>query len=130
MDLEDYQGKETELNEFVKGIDSQNLNIDSTIVGFHCFHIPHEIISQVGFFDEKFENGGEDVDYRVKASQLGYTIEIDTSSYLLHFCGKSTWRSGESKEKTLKREKNYRNHFEKKWGKSVADQLLVKSSIS
>ena len=130
MDLEDYQGKETELNEFVKGIDSQNLNIDSTIVGFHCFHIPHEIISQVGFFDEKFENGGEDVDYRVKASQLGYTIEIDTSSYLLHFCGKSTWRSGESKEKTLKREKNYRNHFEKKWGKSVADQLLVKSSVS
>ena len=130
MDLEDYQGKETELNEFVKGIDSQNLNIDSTIVGFHCFHIPHEIISQVGFFDEKFENGGEDVDYRVKASQLGYTIEIDTSSYLLHFCGKSTWRSGESKEKTLKREKNYRQYFEKKWGKSVADQLLVKSSVS
>jgi glycosyltransferase involved in cell wall biosynthesis len=33
MDLEDYEGKETELNEFVKGIDSQNLNIDSTIVG-------------------------------------------------------------------------------------------------
>jgi len=130
MDLEDYQGKETELNEFVKGIDSQNLNIDSTIVGFHCFHIPHEIISQVGFFDEKFENGGEDVDYRVRASQLGYTIEIDTSSYLLHFCGKSTWRSGEEKEKTLKREKNYRQYFEKKWGKSVADQLLVKSSVS
>jgi GT2 family glycosyltransferase len=130
MDLEDYQGKETELNEFVKGIDSQNLNIDSTIVGFHCFHIPHEIISQVGFFDEKFENGGEDVDYRVRSSQLGYNVEINTSSYLLHFYGKSIWRSGESKEKTLKREKNYHQYFEKKWGKSVADQLLVKSSVS
>lgn len=130
MDLEDYQGKENELNEFVKGIDSQNLNIDSTIVGFHCFHIPHEIISQVGFFDEKFENGGEDVDYRVRSSQLGYNVEINTTSYLLHFYGKSIWRSGESKEKTLKREKNYHQYFEKKWGKSVADQLLVKSSVS
>jgi glycosyltransferase involved in cell wall biosynthesis/GT2 family glycosyltransferase len=130
MDLEDYQGKENELNEFVKGIDSQKLNIDSTIVGFHCFHIPHEIISQVGFFDERFENGGEDIDYRIRASQLGYNVEIDTSSYLLHFYGKSIWRSGEEKEKTLRREKNYRQYFEKKWGKSVADQLLVKSSFS
>jgi len=130
MDLEDYQEKETELNEFVKGIGSQSLNIDSTVVGFHCFHIPHEIISRIGFFDEIFDNGGEDVDYRLRASQLGYNVEIDTSSYLLHFYGKSIWRSGEAKEKTLKREKNYRQHFEKKWGKSVADQLLVKSSVS
>ena len=130
MDLEDYQEKETELNEFVKGIDSQSLNIDSTFVEFHCFHIPHEIISRIGFFDERFDNGGEDVDYRLRASQLGYNVEIDTSSYLLHFYRKSIWRSGEAKEKTLKREKNYRQHFEKKWGKSVADQLLVKSSVS
>lgn len=130
MNLEDFDGKENELNEFVKGIDSQKLNIDSNIVGFHCFHIPHEIISKVGFLDENFENGGEDIDYRIRASQLGYDIQIDTSSYLLHFYGKSIWRSGESKEKTLTREKKYRNHFEKKWGKSVADQLLAKSSVS
>ena len=130
MDLEDYQGKENELNEFVKGINLDKLQIDSTIIGFYCFHIPHEIISQIGFFDERFENGGEDIDYRVRASQLGYGVEIDTSSYLLHFYGKSIWRSGESKEKTLNREKKYRQHFEKKWGKSVADQLLVKSSVS
>lgn len=130
MDIEDYQGKENELNEFVKGIDSQKLNIDSAIIGFYCFHIPHEIISKIGFLDEGFENGGEDIDYRLRASQLGYNVEIDTSSYLLHFCGKSIWRSGESKEKTLKREKNYRQYFEKKWGKSAAEQLLAKSSVS
>jgi glycosyltransferase involved in cell wall biosynthesis/GT2 family glycosyltransferase len=130
MNLEDFDGKENELNEFVKGIDSQKLKIDSNIIGFHCFHIPHEIISKVGFLDENFENGGEDIDYRIRASQLGYNVEINTSSYLLHFYGKSIWRSGESKEKTLTREKKYRNHFEKKWGKSVADQLLAKSSVS
>jgi len=74
-------------------------------------------------------NGGEDIDYRIRASQLGYDIQIDTSSYLLHFYGKSIWRSGESKEKTLKREKNYRQYFEKKWGKEMSDKCLVASSV-
>jgi len=129
MNLEDFDGKENELNEFVKGIDSQKLKIDSNIIGFYCFHIPHEIISKVGFLDENFENGGEDIDYRIRASQLGYDIQIDTSSYLLHFYGKSIWRSGESKEKTLKREKNYRQYFEKKWGKEMSDKCLVASSV-
>jgi GT2 family glycosyltransferase len=131
MNLEDFDGKESELNAFAKGIDPQKLNVDCNIIGFYCFHVPHEIISKVGFFDENFENGGEDIDYRVRASQLGYDIQIDTSSYLLHFYGKSIWRSGESKEKTLTIEKKYRNYFEKKWGKSVADQLLpAESSVS
>ena len=129
MNLEDFDGKENELNEFVKGIDSQKLKIDSNIIGFYCFHIPHEIISKIGFLDENFENGGEDIDYRIRASQLGYDIQIDTSSYLLHFYGKSIWRSGESKEKTLKREKNYRQYFEKKWGKEMSDKCLVASSV-
>jgi len=129
MNLEDFDGKENELNEFVKGIDSQKLKIDSNIIGFYCFHIPHEIISKVGFLDENFVNGGEDIDYRIRASQLGYDIQIDTSSYLLHFYGKSIWRSGESKEKTLKREKNYRQYFEKKWGKEMSDKCLVASSV-
>lgn len=130
MDLEDYQDKENELNEFVKGIKLDKLQIDSTIIGFYCFHIPYEIISQIGFFDENFENGGEDIDYRARALQHGYDVEINTSSYLLHFYGKSIWRSGESKEKTLKREKNYRHYFEKKWGANIANQLLAKSSVS
>ena len=129
MNLEDFDGKENELNEFVKGIDSQKLKIDSNIIGFYCFHIPHEIISKVGFLDENFVNGGEDIDYRIRASQLGYDIQIDTSSYLLHFYGKSIWRSGESKEKTLKREKNYRQYFEKKWGKEMSDKCLAASSV-
>jgi GT2 family glycosyltransferase len=126
MNLEDFDGKENELNEFVKGIDSQKLNIDSNIIGFHCFHIPHEIISKVGFLDENFENGGEDIDYRIRVSQLGYDIQIDTSSYLLHFYGKSIWRSGESKKETKRRYEKYKTYFEKKWGKQLSQQLLVK----
>ena len=126
MDLEDYQGKENELNEFVKGIDSQSLNIDTTVVGFHCFHIPHEIIFQVGFLDENFKNGGEDIDYRLRAQQCGFDVDVNYCSYVLHFCGKSTWRSGESKKETRKRYEQYKKYFEKKWGKDLANKLLVK----
>jgi glycosyltransferase involved in cell wall biosynthesis/GT2 family glycosyltransferase len=130
MNINDFGEKETELNEFAKTIDPQKLNIDKQILGFHCFHIPYEVLSKVGFFDEKFVNGAEDIDYRLRAYDLGFDMDVNCSSYLLHFCGKSTWRSGETKDRTLTREKNYRKYFEKKWGKSVADQLLAKSSVT
>lgn len=130
MDLEDYEGKEIELNEFIKTLDSQKIKVNSKIIGFYCFNIPYDVLSKVGFLDENFNNGGEDIDYRVRASQLGFETEINLSSYLLHFYGKSIWRSGESKEKTLEREQKYRKYFEKKWGKSMAEQVLAQSSVS
>ena len=130
MNINDFGEKENELNEFVKTIDPQKLNIDKQILGFHCFHIPYEVLSKVGFFDEKFVNGAEDIDYRLRAYDLGFDMDVNYSSYLLHFYGKSTWRSGETKDSTLTREKNYRKYFEKKWGKSVSDQLLAKSSVT
>ena len=130
MNINDFGEKENELNEFVKTIDPQKVNINKEILGFHCFHIPYEVLSKVGFFDEKFVNGAEDIDYRLRAYDLGFDMNVNCSSYLLHFYGKSTWRSGETKDSTLTREKNYRKYFEKKWGKSVADQLLAKSSVT
>jgi glycosyltransferase involved in cell wall biosynthesis len=130
MDLEDLEGKENELNEFVKTLNVNPEQINKSIIGFHCFYIPHEILSTAGFLDENFENGGEDVDYRLRVNQLGFNVDLNYNSYLIHFSGKSTWRSNEPKEKTLTREKNYRRHFEKKWGKQVATELLAQSSVS
>jgi len=130
MDIEDFGGKESELNAFARGIDPQKLTGDPGLIGFFTFCVPHEILSKVGFFDENFTNGAEDVDYSLRASQLGYEVAINATSFLLHFCGKSTWRGNENKEDTLNREKNYRDYFEKKWGKEAAEQLLVNSSVS
>jgi glycosyltransferase involved in cell wall biosynthesis/GT2 family glycosyltransferase len=130
MDLEDYDGKEQELNTFARLIDFNTVNIDKNIIGFYCFYIPHQILSRVGFLDENFKNGGEDIDYRLRAQQLGFEVDINCNSYLLHFYGKSIWRSGEPKEKTLEREKQYREYFANKWGKDVADRVLVQSSVS
>jgi GT2 family glycosyltransferase len=130
MDIEEYEGRENDLNEFVKSLDVEKIKVDTKIIGFYCFYIPHYVLSRVGFLDENFENGGEDVDYRVRASQLGFETEINITSYLLHFCGKSIWRSGEPKEKTIKRERKYRKYFQEKWGKELTEQLLVQSSLS
>lgn len=130
MDLEDYDNKEQELNTFTKLFDFNTLNIDKNIIGFYCFYIPYEILSKVGFLDENFNNGGEDIDYRLRAYQLGFEVDINCHSYLLHFSGKSTWRSNEGKEKTLEREANYRKYFESKWGKDLAKQLLVESMVA
>jgi len=129
MDLEDFDGKEEELNAFARSIDPQKLKGNPSLIAFYCFHIPHEIISRVGFLDEEFPHGGEDTDYRLRASQLGYEVRVNRSSYLLHFCGKSAWRSGEDKQKTLEREQQCYNHFSKKWGRELADKLLTVSSV-
>ena len=126
MNLEDYNNQEKELNTFVKFIDSKSLNIDKNIIGFYCFYIPYKILSTVGFLDENFKNGGEDIDYRLRAQQLGFDADINYNSYLLHFYGKSIWRSGEDREKTIERYNYYKNYFEKKWGKELAEKCLVK----
>jgi glycosyltransferase involved in cell wall biosynthesis/GT2 family glycosyltransferase len=129
MNINDFGGKETELNEFIKTIDPQKVNINKEILGFHCFHIPYEVLSKVGFFDENFRHGGEDIDYRLRAYDLGFDMDVNCSSYLLHFYGKSTWRSGEEQQKTLDREQQCYDYFVKKWGKEMSDNLLTKSSI-
>jgi len=129
MDLEDYIGKEEELNMFIQSIDPNLVNVDKKIISFSCFYIPYQILEKVGLFDENFMHGGEDIDYRLRSKQLGFDVDICYSSYVLHFYGKSTWRSGEEKQKTLKREQQCYDYFSQKWGKEMADRLLTKSSI-
>ena len=53
-------------------------------------------------------------------------MDVNCASYLLHFYGKSSWRSGENEKKTAERYNNYKNYFEKKWGKELAEKYLVK----
>lgn len=128
MNMADYQGKENELNEFLDNIDPKVLSsIDKTIIGFHCFYVPNQVLHKVGLLDENFNNGGEDIDYRLRAHQCGFNVDINLNSYVLHFYGKSSWRSGESKEETLKREQHYREYFTQKWGKDAAEHCLAKS---
>lgn len=96
------------------------------LMPFYAFRLPYEIYSKVGLFDESFGNGGgEDVDYRIRAIQLGFNVKYTTQSYLLHFHGKSTWDSGEKSDETQERNKIYFDRFTEKWGSDLSNLLLV-----
>jgi GT2 family glycosyltransferase len=96
------------------------------LMPFYAFRLPYEIYSKVGLFDESFGvGGGEDVDYRIRAIQLGFNVKYTTQSYLLHFQGKSLWDSGETSDETKQRDKIYFNRFIEKWGSDLSNLLLV-----
>ena len=125
MELKDYNDKEDELNKIAENVTSKTYDFKNTLISFYCFYLPFEVSSKVGLFDEEYgKGGGEDIDYRIRAKQLGFDTEINTKSYLLHFVGKSTWLGGETKEETEERNKKYYSHFSKKWGKENADKFL------
>ena len=46
-------------------------------------------------------------------------------SYLVHFMGKSTWRSGEDANVTRRNDSAYRQCFGSKWGTLLAEMLLA-----
>lgn len=92
---------------------------------FYVFRLPRIIYYLVGFFDESFgKGGGEDVDYRIRASLFGFDTKFVTTSYLLHFQGASTWRSGEDMMETKLRNEQYFNRFSEKWSIDSANLFL------
>lgn len=83
----------------------------------YVFTIPYKIYSKVGLFDETFGiAGGEDVDYRLRAIDAGFSVKYISTSYLLHFHGKSTWSGAETQSETTARDNIYRQRFIEKWG--------------
>jgi GT2 family glycosyltransferase len=96
------------------------------LLSFYCVYLPLFATKKIGHFDESFgRGGGEDVDYRLRATQAEVEVKLAHSAYLLHFMGKSTWRSGEVQEETRQRELQYRARFVEKWGQPLADIFLV-----
>lgn len=94
-------------------------------ISFYAFRLPKNVFYVVGLFDESFgPGGGEDVDYRIRASLLGFETKYVSTSYLLHFQGKSTWQSGEDPETTKNRNKKYFDRFVEKWGSDAANLFL------
>jgi GT2 family glycosyltransferase len=94
--------------------------------GFYCFRLPHLIHSTIGLMDEGFiPTGGEDTDYRIRAHMAGFDVAIALDSYVLHFEGKSTWRSGEEEARTRAREEHCFKYFRAKWGDDLASIFIV-----
>ena len=73
--------------------------------------------------DEEYgKGGGEDIDYSLRANQVGIETKFNHNSYLLHFSHKTL--DSESVEEKNKRTDQLYFHFCKKWGKEVAQKRL------
>ena len=130
MDFEDYGDNERQLNAIARLHAAKVANdppyTREALISFYCVYIPWKISKVIGLFDETFgRGGGEDVDYRLRAMELGIDVVKAQRPFLLHFMGKSTWRSGEKKEATETANEIYRGHFVEKWGARVAEFFLA-----
>lgn len=129
MDLEEYAGHEKDYLAMVaahRADASMRGTRHTLLIPFYCFRLPHRIMAALGPFDEGFgTGGGEDIDYRIRAHVAGFPVLIAAESYLLHFGGKSTWRSGEVDASTKDRDAQYRRRLVEKWGVDVAALFLT-----
>lgn len=129
MDLEEYAGRDEELEEIARAHRQQiadGPDVDtSPVMSFFCVYIPWKVARMVGNFDESFgRGGGEDVDYRLRALKAGVNVFYSRRCYLLHFGGKSTWRSGEPADETRSADVIYQRRFVEKWGEPAAHLFL------
>lgn len=126
MYIDEFNNKFSELNDISKfHIKSSTINFfEMKLMPFYAFRLPKKIYSKIGMFDERFSIGGEDVDYRIRCLQNGFSVKYTNSSYLLHFHGKSTWDSNEDSAETLIRNQAYEEVFLKKWGRDCFDFCL------
>lgn len=99
------------------------------LMPFFCFKIPYKILNDVGYFDESFITGGEDVDYRIRSAKKGYDVNFLIDTYLLHFHGKSTWDGNETPAQTEKRNKAYSEVFLKKWGSELTQIFILRKDF-
>ena len=124
MQLEEFNGKEEQLNELSQHITSNKQDIPANLIkAFYCFYVPFEVSSKVGLLDEEFGlGGGEDIDYTLRAEQLGIETKFNPKSFLLHFSHRTL--DHETTEEKDRRTEQLYLHFCKKWGKEVADKRL------
>jgi hypothetical protein len=82
MQLEEFVGKEGQLNELTQHITTNKQDIPANLIkAFYCFYVPHEVSSKVGLLDEEFGlGGGEDIDYTLRAEQIGIETKFNHQS--------------------------------------------------
>ena len=96
---------------------------------FFCFKIPYKILNEVGYFDESFITGGEDVDNRIRSAKKGYDVNFLLDTFLLHFHGKSTWDGNETSKQTEERNRAYTEAFLKKWGDELTQIFIIRKDF-
>lgn len=129
MHYDELVGKEDMLNEIVKfhhvhhPFDKLEEKIFTQL---YLARVPYKVHNKVGYFDEKFVMGGEDMDYRIRAAIKGYKTMLSINSFVIHFHGKSSWDGQETVDQELVRRNNYIDYANKKWGEDITE-IFIKS---
>lgn len=71
------------LGRIIRARERSNPRSFAKFVGFGFAALRHDVISRVGFFDERFLRG-EDVDYCLRASKEGFRIVLDNTVRCIH----------------------------------------------
>ncbi len=127
MDLPEYAGHDAELLQIARQYlqSADGFSADFTI-WFFAIRVPWSVYSVVGELDESFgRGGGEDIDYCLRCHLAGARVLTARKSFLLHFMGKSTWRSNESSETRRQREEQYQLAFLRKWGPRLFETTVT-----
>lgn len=93
-------------------------------MSFCAVYIPESVLEQVGEFDTGFVNGGEDVDYRLRAAEIGIRTCRLRHRFVLHFGGKSTWQVARDWQEIRQREQRITQRFRDRWGASATELFL------
>lgn len=65
----------------------------SAVNGF-CFVVLKDVLIEIGFLDEKFKNGCEDLDLGIKLLLKGWRMVVAKNSYVYHIGGASRYTKG------------------------------------
>jgi len=132
MKLEEFEENYHLLNDIIqthKKKYKSDQKFQTLLMPFFCFKIPFKILSDIGYFDESFIDGGEDIDYRIRCAIKGYEVNFLIDSYLLHFHGKSTWDGNETSNQTKKRNEVYTKAFLKKWKQELTQIFIIRKDF-
>jgi glycosyltransferase involved in cell wall biosynthesis/predicted SAM-dependent methyltransferase len=84
---------------------------------FFCTVMSREVINKVGYLDEEFRTGSEDLDFCLRAEKMGYTCAVNENSWVFHFGGISRKaHEDEDKAKHIEEDIYNNNRIQFKYG--------------
>lgn len=118
MDIKDFDENEYSILKRSQFSDDFTFH-ESNFAAFYSTLIPRKILNAVGKLSEVYKNGGEDLDYCLRAKSLGYKVGWTRAAFVYHFGGKSRKVSHDERGRDHELEDQYNNkQIARSWPKN------------